>query len=285
MNSNKIAIVTDTNSSITPEEAKKLNVSLVSMPFIINGTVYHENLTLSQEQFYEEMKKNSKISTSQPSPGDLIDLWEELLQTHEQILHIPMAAQLSGSMDSARMLAEDYGGKVIVVNNQRISISLRQAVLDALKWIEEGFSAMEIKKKLEDSADDASIYLSVDSLEYLKKGGRISPSVAAIGSMLNIKPVLTIEKGTIMPFKKCRGKKSAWKEMIHAVSNDISTRFTNKKISICTAYSGDEHVGIEWQESIQKAFPDYKITSFRLPLSIATHTGPGACGIGCMVEH
>ena len=283
MNSKKIAIVTDTNSSITTEEADKLGIYMVNMPFIINGSIYHENVNLTHAQFYMEMEKGSDISTSQPSPGDLMDLWDEILESYDCILHIPMAAGLSGSMASAKMIAEDYDGKVVVVNNERISISLRQAVLDALKWVAEGFSAEEIKEKLEATSADSSIYISVDDLKYLQKGGRISPSVAAIGSVFNIKPVLSVREGVIDSHKKCRGKKSAWKEMIRALKEDMETKFPGKELSICTAFSGDEAVGDEWHEAIKAAFPEYEVQNFKLPLSIATHTGPGVCGVGCMV--
>ena len=285
MITNKIAIVTDTNSGIKKEEAEKLGIFLLPMPFIIDGNTYFEDIDLSQEQFYEYLDKDADISTSQPSLGDVMDLWDKILKTHDKIIHIPMSASLSGSMESAKMLSQDYDGNVLVVNNQRIAISQRQAVYDAVHWRSEGCSAEQIKENLEKTAFNSSIYLTVEHLKYLKKGGRITPAVAAIGTVLNIKPILQIQTGKIEPFKKSRGQKAAWKEMIKQITSDLKTRFSDLDIQLYAAYSGSEITGQEWVDYVQEAFPDYDIYGTNLPLSIATHTGPGVCGIACVAKY
>ncbi len=279
---NKIAIVTDTNSGISYEEASRLGISLVPMPFIIDGHTYYENIDLTQEEFFSKMENGCNITTSQPSLGSLIELWDELLKTHETILHIPMTSSLSGSMASARMLAREYNNRVVVVDNLRITVTLRQSVLDALKLRNLGFSALEIKEKLESCSEDANIYLSLDTLTYLKKGGRITPAVAAIGSLFHMKPVLSYKAGTLAPYKKTRGQKNAWREMLKAVEYDLTHQFNGKDVSICTAYSGSKELGESWLEVVQAYFPDFEIYHAKLSLSIATHTGPGVCGISCI---
>ena len=278
------AIVTDTNSSITKDEARELGVHLIFMPFIINGTTYLENVNLSHDDFYQHLYADSDITTSQPSPGDLMDLWTELLKTHDMVLHIPMTSTLSGSMESARMFARDFDGKVLVVDNKRISVTLRQAVYDAVLWQKQGHSAQEIKEKLEETSNDANIYLSVDTLKYLKKGGRISPAVAAIGSMLKIKPVLQYKNGELNAFKKTRGQKAAWKAMVQAVKDDMEGEFKGKDVHISAAYSGSEELGREWTAYLKEQFPDTEIYMSNLPFSIVTHTGPGICGIACTAK-
>lgn len=278
---NKIAIITDTNSGISQEEAFHLGISLVPMPFIIDGHTYYENVDLTQEEFFDKMKQGCDITTSQPSLGSLIELWDELLKTHESILHIPMTSSLSGSFASAYMLAKEYNNRVIVVDNLRITVTLRQSVLDALKLRSLGFSAMDIKEKLESCSGEANIYLSLDTLSYLKKGGRITPAVAAIGSLLHVKPVLSYKNGILAPYKKTRGQKTAWKEMLKAVEFDLEHQFKGKDVSICTAYSGSKEQGENWLKTVQLHFPDFEIFHTKLSLSIATHTGPGVYGISC----
>ncbi len=278
---NKIAIITDTNSGISQEEASHLGISLVPMPFIIDGYTYYENIDLTQKEFFDKMERGCDITTSQPSLGSLIELWDELLKTHETILHIPMTSSLSGSFASAYMLAKEYNNRVIVVDNLRITVTLRQSVLDALKLRSLGFSAIEIKEKLEFCSGEANIYLSLDTLSYLKKGGRITPAVAAIGSLLHVKPVLSYKNGILAPYKKTRGQKTAWKEMLKAVECDLEHHFKGKDVSICTAYSGSKEQGENWLKTVQDHFPDFKIFHTKLSLSIATHTGPGVYGISC----
>ena len=279
---NKIAIVTDTNSGITQEEAKKLGIYLIAMPFFINDNTYYEGITLSQEEFFKKLEADKNISTSQPSPGTVIELWDNLLKDYDYILHIPMSSGLSSSMETARMLSSDYEGKVLVVDNKRISVTFRQSILDALFLIEKGLSAKEIQEILEKEALESIIYVTVDTLKYLEKGGRITPAVAALGSMFNIKPVLLIDGGKLDTYKKVRGLKSAQKAMIEAIKNDIENRFKGTDYLIQTAYSGDLEQGKKWNETVKQAFPEHDVYNDVLPMSICCHVGPGALGITCV---
>ena len=279
---NKIAIVTDTNSGITQEEAKKLGIYLIAMPFFINDNTYYEGITLSQEEFFKKLEADENISTSQPSPGTVIELWDNLLKDYDYILHIPMSSGLSSSMETARMLSSDYEGKVLVVDNKRISVTFRQSILDALYLIEKGLSAKEIQEILEEEALESIIYVTVDTLKYLEKGGRITPAVAALGSMFNIKPVLLIDGGKLDTYKKVRGLKSAQKAMIEAIKNDIENRFKGTDYLIQTAYSGDPEQGKKWNETVKQAFPEHDVYNDVLPMSICCHVGPGALGITCV---
>ena len=279
---NKIAIVTDTNSGITQEEAKKLGIYLIAMPFFINDNTYYEGITLSQEEFFKKLEADENISTSQPSPGTVIELWDNLLKDYDYILHIPMSSGLSSSMETARMLSSDYEGKVLVVDNKRISVTFRQSILDALYLIEKGLSAKEIQEILEKEALESIIYVTVDTLKYLEKGGRITPAVSALGSMFNIKPVLLIDGGKLDTYKKVRGLKSAQKAMIEAIKNDIENRFKGTDYLIQTAYSGDLEQGKKWNETVKQAFPEHDVYNDVLPMSICCHVGPGALGITCV---
>lgn len=279
---NKIAIVTDTNSGITQEEAKELGIYLIAMPFFINKNTYYEGITLSQEEFFKKLEDDENISTSQPSPGTVIELWDNLLKDYDYILHIPMSSGLSSSMETARMLSSDYEGKVLVVDNKRISVTFRQSILDALYLIEKGLSAKEIQEILEKEALESIIYVTVDTLKYLEKGGRITPAVAALGSMFNIKPVLLIDGGKLDTYKKVRGLKSAQKAMIEAIKNDIENRFKGTDYLIQTAYSGDLEQGKKWNETVKQAFPEHDVYNDVLPMSICCHVGPGALGITCV---
>ena len=279
---NKIAIVTDTNSGITQEEAKKLGIYLIAMPFFINDNTYYEGITLSQEEFFKKLEADENISTSQPSPGTVIELWDNLLKDYDYILHIPMSSGLSSSMETAKMLSSDYEGKVLVVDNKRISVTFRQSILDALYLIDKGLSAKEIQEILEKEALESIIYVTVDTLKYLEKGGRITPAVAALGSMFNIKPVLLIDGGKLDTYKKVRGLKSAQKAMIEAIKNDIENRFKGTDYLIQTAYSGDLEQGEKWNEVVKKAFPGHDVFNDVLPMSICCHIGPGALGIACV---
>lgn len=280
----RIAVVADTNSGITQEEAKEWGISLIAMPFFINEKVYYEGRTLTQEQFYKHLAEDTEISTSQPAPGELLDTWDRLLKTNDAVIYIPMSGGLSSSVESAKILASDYKGKVFVVDNKRISATQRQSVLDALYFARQGMSAGEIKKILEDTALDASIFITVDTLKYLKKGGRVTPAAAAVGSVLNIKPVLQIQGDKLDAYKKVRGWKSARRVMLEALENELSGRFKNKRVWVGTAYSGDKEAGEQWRRTVQEHFPDYEVYCGVLPLSISCHTGPGALGIGCMAR-
>ncbi len=218
--SQQIAIVTDSNSGITQETAKKLGISVLPMPFIINEETFYEDVNLSQTDFYQRLQNDEKISTSQPAIGDILDLWDKLLENHDALIHIPMSSGLSGSCATATTLAEDYGGRVQVVNNQRISATMRQSVMDALQLVKAGKNADEIKEILEKTKFESSIYIMLDNLKYLKRGGRITPAAAAIATVLKIKPVLQIQGEKLDAFAKARSEKQARSIMIDALRYD-----------------------------------------------------------------
>lgn len=281
----KIAVVTDSNSGITQVEGKKLGISVLPMPFYIDEVLYYEDITLSQEQFYAKLEEGAEISTSQPAPGDVIDLWESLLKEYDEIVYIPMSSGLSGSCETARMLAEDFDGRVQVVDNQRISVTQRQSVLDAIELIKTGKSALEIKEYLEAVKFESSIYITLDTLKYLKKGGRITPAAAAIGTVLNLKPVLQIQGEKLDAFSKSRGKKQAKKVMIEAMRKDMQERFgcteDNHTIHLQASYAGNEDEALLWKEELEAEFPGYDVHMDPLSLSIACHIGYGALAIAC----
>lgn len=281
----KIAIVTDSNSGISQVEGKKLGISVLPMPFYIDEVLYFEDITLSQEQFYSKLKEGAEISTSQPAPGDVLDLWNSLLEDHDEIVHIPMSSGLSSSCETAIMLSADYDGKVQVVDNQRISVTQRQSVLDAIELVKAGKSALEIKDYLESVKLESSIYITLDTLKYLKKGGRITPAAAAIGTVLNLKPVLQIQGEKLDAYSKTRGMKQAKKVMIEAMRKDMKERFDcteeNPTIHLQAAYAGNEEDAILWKEELQNEFPSYEIHMDPLSLSIACHIGYGALAIAC----
>ena len=277
----RIAIVTDSNSGITQENGKELGVYVVPMPFYIDNRLYLEDITLSQEEFYQKLEEDCEISTSQPAPGDLVQLWEKLLEEYDEIVHIPMSSGLSSSCENAYMLSQDYDGRIQVVDNQRISITQKQSVLDALVLVEQGKSAKEIKEILEQNKMESSIYITVDTLKYLKKGGRITAAGAAIGTVLNLKPVLQIQGEKLDAYAKARGIRQAKKTMLDAMEKDIKERFAGEKMHIMIAYTCSEEERDVWIEEVSQRFPDYAITADRLSLSVACHIGPGALAIAC----
>ena len=280
--SKKVAIVSDTNCGITLEEAKELGIYLVTMPFFVDGEEYYEYKTMNHEMFFEKLRAGADVSTSMPSPADLIDWWDELLKEYDEVVHIPMSSGLSGSCHAAVGFADEYDGKVVVVDNKRISIIMKQSVLEAKHMADAGKSANEIKEYLEKDALNASIYVAVNTLEYLKKSGRVTPAAAAIGSVLNIKPVLQIQGGKLDAYKKVRGMNQALKAMFEGIRTDMETRFAGKEILIRAAYSGDDEVKKCWEEAIKAEFADYGVEIDLLPISICCHTGEGAMGIGIM---
>lgn len=280
--SKKVAIVSDTNCGITLEEAKELGIYLITMPFFVDGEEYYEYETMNHEQFFEKLRGGADVSTSMPSPADLIDLWDKLLEEYDEVLHIPMSSGLSGSCHAAMGFAEEYEGKVVVVDNKRVSIIMKQSALEAKNMADKGMSANEIKEALEADALNASIYVAVDTLEYLKKSGRVTAAGAAIGSVLSIKPVLQIQGGKLDAYKKVRGMNQAMKAMIEGIKSDMDTRFAGKDIKIRAAYSGSKEVKDGWAEAIGEAFPDMEVEMDLLPISICCHTGEGAMGIGIM---
>lgn len=275
-----VAILTDTNSGITMQKAEELGIYLILMPILIDGEEYLEEKEIQKEFFYEKLTSGADVTTSQPSPGDILDKFDALLEEYEEVVYIPMSSGLSGTCQTAAMLAADYDGKVHVVDNQRISITMRQSVLDAIALAEDGKSGAEIKEYLEADALNAPIYLVVDTLKYLKKGGRVTPAAAAIGEVLNIKPVLQIDGGKLDAFAKVRGTKQALKTMLKALESEKDNRLKGKKCIINGAYSGDESVGEELEKVLKEAFPEYEIDIYALPMSISTHVGPGTMGIG-----
>lgn len=277
----KVAVITDSNSGITQKEAAELGIKVVPMPFYINEELYFEDITLTQEQFYEKLADDADISTSQPSPGDVLDLWNETLKTYDEIIYIPMSSALSSSCETAIMLSEDFDGKVFVVDNQRISITQRQAVLDAMQLAEEGKSGKEIYDILMREKLEASIYITVDTMKYLKKGGRVTPTAAALGTVLNIKPVLQIQGGKLDTFAKVRGWKAAKKTMLDAMEKDITERFAGKEVHLAAAYTCDEETAAAWKEEIEARFPGYELVMNKLSLSVSCHIGPGSMAVAC----
>lgn len=277
----KIAIVTDSNSGIYPEEAKELGVWVVPMPVNIDGEEYLETINLERDFFYEKQEGGSNITTSQPSPGLLTDLWEELLETHDGVLYIPMTSGLSSSYATAVTLSAEYEGKVRVVDAKRISVPMWQVVQDAIVLVNKGLTLDEVWKRLEENAMNSSIYITTTTLEYLKRGGRITPAAAAIGTVLNIKPVLQIQGGGVDAYAKVRGMKQAVEKMFTALENDLKTRFAGQKVHIFAAYSGDRELGKTWKAVVQNRFPGTEVRCDPLALCICCHTGPCAVGVGC----
>ena len=278
----KVRIITDSNSGITVEDARELGVTVLPMPFSINEEVYFEQESLTHEQFYEELAAGKDIMTTQPSPAQVMGIWDEALKEYDEIVYIPMSSGLSGSYQTAAMLAEDYEGKVHVVNNQRISVTQRQSVLDALRLLKAGKSAKEIKDILEEDKFNSSIYLMVDTLVYLKKGGRITPAAAALGTLLKLKPVLQIQGERLDAFAKARTLSQAKSIIINAVKSDIDKRFgglSKENISLHMAYAHDLDRILEFKEEVLKEFPGYDINLYPLSLSVATHIGPGCIAL------
>lgn len=278
----KIAITTDTNSSISPEEAKQLGIHMLPMPFSIDDKQYFEGVNCTYEQFFEMLAKGCSVSTSQPAPDALITFWDEILKEYDYIVHIPMSASLSSSLATAKALAADYNGRVVVSDNKRISVSQRQSVLDALCLVKKGLSAQEICKTLEENSYNASIYLAVNTLDLLKKSGRVTSAGAAIASILNIKPVLQIQGEKLDAFAKARGMKNAEDIMLNILHKDVEERFAGKPIKVETAYSGDLAAALEWRDKVQESFPDYEVNLHKLPISISCHVGAGVKALGCI---
>lgn len=280
----KVIVVTDSNSGITQAESKELGLIVMPMPFYINGQMFYEDIDLTQEQFYEKLEQGGEIKTSMPLVGDVTDKWDELLKEYDEIVYIPMSSGLSSSCETAYMLAQDYDGKVQVVNNQRISVTMRQSVLDAKMLVEQGKSAEEIKNILEDKKMESSIYIMVDTLDYLKKGGRITPAAAALGTLLKLKPVLQIQGERLDAFAKARTVKQAKNIMIDAMKKDFENRFGSadgSKMNLEMAYTKDLETAMAFKEEVQAAFPDNEIVINPLSLSVSCHIGPGALAIAC----
>ena len=278
----KIAIMTDSNSGITQEEAKALGIHVLPMPFLMGEETFFEDINLTQNEFYEKLKGGCSISTSQPSPESVLTMFDTLLQEYDEVVHIPMSSGLSGSCETAYMLSQDYDGKVQVVNNQRISVTLRQSVMEAMELAQNGKTAAEIKEILEQDKFNSSIYIMLDTLEYLKKGGRITPAAAALGTILKLKPVLTIQGEKLDAFAKARTSSQGKKIMINAIKNDIEQRFGGMdKVRLQMAYAYDEAAAAQWKEELEQEFKGMEIVANPLSLSVACHIGPGALAVAC----
>lgn len=281
----KVAIVTDSNSGLTQEEGKKLGVFIVPMPFIVDGEEYFEDVNLSQSQFFEKLAQNADISTSQPAIGRVTELWDNILKDYDELVHIPMSSGLSESMNTARTFSNEYCGRVQVVDNHRISITQKRSVIDAVNMAKEGYTAVEIKDYLERTAKDSSIYIMVNTLKYLKKGGRITPAAAAIGTVLNIKPVLQIQGGKLDQFAKVLNIKTAKAKMIVQIKEDLETRFKDLyergEMKISVAHTNNYDKADEFAKEIEEVFGVNPEFVDPLSLSIACHIGSGSLAIGC----
>ena len=280
----RVVVVTDSNSGITQAEAKELGVVVMPMPFYINEEMFYEDIDLTQEQFYAKLAEGGDIKTSMPLVGDVTDKWDELLKEYDEIVYIPMSSGLSSSCETAYMLSQDYDGKVQVVNNQRISVTMRQSVLDAKAMADSGKTAEEIKDILEDEKFNSSIYIMVDTLTYLKKGGRITPAAAALGTLLKLKPVLQIQGEKLDAFAKARTVKQAKSIMIEAMKSDFEKRFDSPdgaKMNLEIAYTFEKEAAEAFKAEVQEAFPNNEIVMNPLSLSVSCHIGPGALAIAC----
>lgn len=278
----RVAIVSDSNSGITQTQAKELGITVLPMPFIIGDKTLYEDIDLNQDEFYRMLTENADISTSMPLVGNVTDTWDGLLKEYDEIVHIPMSSGLSGSCETAMMLAQDYDGKVQVVNNQRISVTQRQSVLDALALAQKGKSAAEIKEILERDKLQSSIYIMVDTLYYLKKGGRITPAAAALGTLLKLKPVLQIQGEKLDAFAKARTVKQAKNIMIQAMKNDFENRFLDpagEHMYLEMAYTHNLEEAEAFRKEVQEAFPGMEIQMDPLSLSVSCHIGPGALAV------
>lgn len=279
-----IRIVTDSNSGITQSEAEKLGISVIPMPFLIDGEEYFEDINLTQEQFYEHLRGDAAVSTSQPSVASVTELWDRLLKEDCEIVHIPMSSGLSESCHTAQTLAKEYGGRVHVVDNQRISVTQKQSVFDAMKLAEQGKSAAQIAEYLTATKRDSSIYISLDTLKYLKKGGRLTPAAALVGSILRIKPVLQIQGEKLDAFRKVHSLRQAKQEMVAAIRNDLATRFAqfrkDGEMTISVAHTDNYAEAEIFRKELEELFPDVPVTyTDPLSLSVSCHIGPGALAV------
>ena len=281
---NKVGILTDSNSGITQAQSKEYGVAVVPMPFYIDGQLYYEDIDLTQEQFYEKLTQGGEITTSMPIAGNLMDIWDDMLKEYEEIVYIPMSSGLSSSCATAKMLSEDYDGRVVVVDNQRISVTMKLSVLEAKKLADNGMTASQIKDELERVKLDSSIFITVDTLEYLKKGGRLTPAVAAIGSLLKIKPVLSIYGEKLDKYAMARTMKAAKQTMTDALKKDMKERLHTDNLDdviISVAHTQNEEAALKFKEELLAEFPGKDIWVDPLSLSISCHIGPGA--LACTV--
>ena len=280
----KIAVVTDSNSGITQAQAKEMGVAVLPMPFMIDGETYYEDITLTREQFYQRLKDNADIATSQPTPDSILKMWDKLLKEYDQIIHIPMSSGLSGSCSTAMMLAgeDEYEGKVFVVDNRRISVTQYQSVKDAQMLAAMGMDGTQIKKRLEETAADSVLFITVDTLKYLKQGGRITPAAAALGTLLKIKPVLIILGEKLDSFAKARTMKQAKTMMMNAIQKELDERLHDSECRNChlaIAHTDNEEAALEFKKEVEERFPNADVYMAPLSLSIACHIGPGSLAV------
>lgn len=282
----KVAVMTDSNSGITQIEAKEMGIAVLPMPFIIDDKIYYEDISLTQEEFYEKLAQNAAVSTSQPSVEDVTKYWDKALEDADEVVYIPMSSGLSGSCSTAQMLSQDYDGRVQVVDNQRISVTQRQSAMDAIELAERGMNAAQIKALLEQEKMQSSIYIMLDTLTYLKKGGRITPAAAALGTALRLKPVLQIQGEKLDAFTIARTKKQGVSKMIAAMETDIKERFGGldnmDNIHIEVAHTANEEAAAEFVEELREHFRVRdEIVCNPLSLSVSCHIGPGALAVAC----
>lgn len=277
-----VAIATDSNSGITQAQGLKHGIGVIPMPFLIDGKEYFEDVSITREEFFQRLEEGADVQTSQPSPEAVISLWDRLLQEYEEVVYIPMSGALSNSAQTAMALAGSYGGRVQVVDNHRISCTQKQSVLEAQELAKAGWNAAQIKDSLTEHALDASIYIAVDTLKYLKKGGRVTAAGAALGTLLNIKPILQIQGEKLDAYAKVRGMKLAQEKMLQAVEEDMKDRFAGDEVLIKGAYTCSEKAAAQWKKSIAQRFPKHKISLDPLALSISCHIGFGATAVVCM---
>lgn len=280
----KVAILTDSNSGITQSEAKDLGVYVLPMPFYFDGELFYEDIDLSQEDFYTKLEESKEITTSMPLVGEVMDKWDELLEEYDEVVYIPMSSGLSSSCETAYMLSQDYDGKVVVADLQRISVTMKLSVLDAKRLADEGKSAAEIKEILEETKMDSFIYITVNTLDYLRKGGRLTPAVAAIGSLLKIKPVLQIRGEKLDKFAMARTMKQAKQTMLDAIEKNITEDLkdpTGENTVIAIAHTNNYEAALEFKEEVLKRWPDREIWVDPLSLSVSCHIGPGSLAVTC----
>lgn len=286
----KIGIVTDSHSSISPVEAAMLGIHVLPMPFEVDGQDYFEGVNLTRQQFFAYQRAGAQIGTSQPAPAAVMELWDELLEQYESLLYMPISSGLSNSCQTATALAEEepYAGRVFVVDNGRVASPLHRSVLDAIELVEKGLSAAECKAALEAAKNDMVIYVAVETLEYLKKGGRISSTAAAVGTMLNIKPILHLATGKLESYKKARGMNKACEAMLESIRSDLAIRFQEAHargdVFLLAAGSGDTEATAKWLRQIETAFPGMPILYDDLSMGVSCHTGEGALGVGLSVR-
>ena len=284
----KTAVMTDSNSGISQQEADALGLFMMPMPVIIDGKTHYEGIDLTHDSFFSALTGGRDVTTSQPSPGDLMNRWDKILSSgYDELIYIPMSSGLSNSCSTAISLSAEYNGKVQVADNHRISVTMRASIEEAISYASNGISAAEIKRSLEENAYNSSIYIAVDTLEFLKKGGRVTPAGAALGAVLNIKPILTIQGERLDAFAKVRGMKKAKQKIVEALQNDFNTRFKDiptERLRLGAAGSGLTPAEREdWRATLANAFPQFDVYYDPLSFSICCHVGPQSYGVGISV--